>query len=108
VGKLLPTVQDVGSHRDWRLREWAVAVVPVLHAAASVNVNQSDKSTPPPPQASGGGKTGGLGGSDGAADREARAQAASFRTQLLELTIKALVDPAEVCSVKREIEMVCV
>jgi hypothetical protein len=104
VGKLLPTVQDVGSHRDWRLREWAVAVVPVLHAAASVNVNQSDKSTPPPPppQASGGGgKAGGLGGSDGAADREARAQAASFRTQLLELTIKALVDPAEV-SVKRE------
>ena len=56
VGKLLPTVevkrprdqgwadrrwltvsaaswQDLATHRDWRLREWAIAVVPVLHTA---------------------------------------------------------------------------
>ena len=35
VGKLMPTVQDLRSHRDWRLREWAVAVVPLLHAASA-------------------------------------------------------------------------
>jgi hypothetical protein len=33
VGKLLPTVEDLATHRDWRLREWAIAVIPVLHTA---------------------------------------------------------------------------
>lgn len=86
VGKLLPTVQDVGSQRDWRLREWAIAVAPVLHAAASsLNFSQSESK--------------GKNSSDSTADAQAKAQASSFRAQLLELTIKALVDPAE--SVRR-------
>jgi len=88
VGKLLPTVQDVGSQRDWRLREWAIAVAPVLHAAAS-SVNSSKKGSQVDVNKS----------ANDSADLQAKAQASSFRTQLMELTINSLVDPAE--SVRR-------
>ena len=33
VSKLLPTLEDLSSHREWRLREWAVAALPVLYAS---------------------------------------------------------------------------
>jgi len=63
VGKLMPTVQDLRSHRDWRLREWAVAVVPLLHAAsataaasaaeeAPLSPSSSSSSSSPPPSSS--------------------------------------------------------